>query len=512
MANPLMRYKDSAGVWHDIPFRPTAAVLSVNGKNGIVDLVETDIPDLTTHIDSKLVKPATAGTENQVLANDGAGGTKWVTLGDAGVLSVNGKTGIVVLNAGDLAMLDGTNLNTTVNSKLTTPTGGNLGDMLVKTSTGAEWRTPTDAPVKSVNGRTGDVVLKAMHINMNSGENVENEIVGKITRPTGGISGQVLGINTSGVIAWLDNTGKVTSVNSKVGDVVLNSTDIKMVNNKTLEVEINSKLDTPTSGTKSAGKTIAVKADNTLEWRDDVASVNSKTGDVVLSASDIKTAAAKTIEQELANRIEFSASAVNGAVPTKTGSTYTWQALPVTSVNSKTGGDIVLTANDIKLQSQPMYTVETLLTTCIVKIKNNGTELPIVDRTVNIPAATDTSFGVISSNSAKGTTIDSDGKMGLSTSALEYINGARKEVTAEEYDMEKMYQVGQYVQHKGRYYVCKTSNSTGVFTLANFSETSVSAERNNMLEQLIAALGIKENPRRWDSTHNKILYDFVMDN
>ena len=67
---------------------------------------------------------------------------------DAPVTSVNGKTGAVTLSAADVSAIPST---------LT----GTVGQVLTKTADGQEWK---DAPVTSVNGKTGDVALSATDV------------------------------------------------------------------------------------------------------------------------------------------------------------------------------------------------------------------------------------------------------------------------------------------------------------------------------------------------------------
>ena len=73
------------------------AVDSVNGKTGNVVLNAGDV--------GAIAEPTNEGTSGQVLTTDGNGGRTWTTVsgGESGAVnSVNGKTGVVVLTANDV--------------------------------------------------------------------------------------------------------------------------------------------------------------------------------------------------------------------------------------------------------------------------------------------------------------------------------------------------------------------------------------------------------------------------
>lgn len=100
------------------------------------------------------------------------------------------------------------------------PTGGEAGEVLAKksdTNYDTEWVVPPTAPVTSVNGETGDVVLDASDVNaiesIQAGTNVSIDS----TDPQNPI------INASG------GGGAVDSVNGQTGTVVLDASDIQLV-------------------------------------------------------------------------------------------------------------------------------------------------------------------------------------------------------------------------------------------------------------------------------------------
>ena len=190
----------------------------------------------------------------------------------APVQSVNGKQGVVVLTATDVGAMP---------SSYT-------------------------APVTSVNTKTGDVVLTASDVGALSDQTTIPTKTSDLT-------------NDSGFITSVP----VTSVNTKTGAVTLNASDVgalpstytapvQSVDGKTGAVQIM-----PTGGSTGQvlTKTSSGTAWQTVSGGGAVDSVNGQTGTVVLDASDV------------------------GALP----DTYT---APVTSVNTKTGA-VTLTASDV---------------------------------------------------------------------------------------------------------------------------------------------------------------------
>ena len=86
-----LKYLDpTTGQYVQIPFRPTAQVISVNGYDGIVNLHTSDIIDLTTDLAKKVNEPANEGTAGQVLTTDGAGNRSWTTVGGGGGGTIDG--------------------------------------------------------------------------------------------------------------------------------------------------------------------------------------------------------------------------------------------------------------------------------------------------------------------------------------------------------------------------------------------------------------------------------------
>lgn len=161
----------------------TGAVLSVNGKTGIVVLNSGDVGaipisdvvakgDILVGTGPGTVARLPVGPNDQALFADSATSTglQWATIVEL-VDSVNGKQGIVVLDALDVeAQPIGTisakgDLYVGIANDDTDRLGvGSDGQILAAnsaTSTGLNWIAPPSAPVTSVNGKTGVVLLTA---------------------------------------------------------------------------------------------------------------------------------------------------------------------------------------------------------------------------------------------------------------------------------------------------------------------------------------------------------------
>jgi len=180
---------------------PVGAVDSVNGQTGTVVLDAADVGaqpigtidakgDLYVGTGPDTTARLAVGADGFVLTADSAEmvGAKWAAGGGGGaVTSVNGQTGAVVLGAADVgadvagaaaAAAAASQPIATINAKgdlyagtgndatARQPVGGN-GQVLTADSaqgTGLSWTTPVSAPVSSVNGQTGAVVLTAANV------------------------------------------------------------------------------------------------------------------------------------------------------------------------------------------------------------------------------------------------------------------------------------------------------------------------------------------------------------
>lgn len=187
--------------------------------------------------------------------------------------------------------------------------------------------------VDSVNGKTGVVVLDAEDVGALPDSTTASDL-GAYVKPTGGIPKSDLASAVQTSLGKADTalqSAPVTSVNSKTGSVVLSASDVGAYVKPTGGI--------PKTDLASAVQTSLEKADTALQSAP-VTSVNGKTGAVSLTASDVSALPSSTAipskTSDLTNDSGFltSANAVtsfNG----KTGAvTYT---APVTSVNGQTG-------------------------------------------------------------------------------------------------------------------------------------------------------------------------------
>lgn len=202
----------------------------------------------------------------------------------APVQSVNGYTGAVVLTAADVGALAS-------NTAFVASFNG---------QTGAVTYTP---PVSSVNGKTGGVTLKTSDLQNDSGyitsapvASVDGKTGTVAVLPTGGTTGQVLAkkTGTNYDVEWqtVSGGGAVDSVNGQTGTVVLDASDVGALPDTYVAP---------------------------------VTSVNTKTGAVTLTASDVGALSSSTT-------FVSSFNGSTGAV------TY---SAPVTSVNGSTGAVVI---------------------------------------------------------------------------------------------------------------------------------------------------------------------------
>ena len=167
---------------------------------------------------------------------------------NVGVVSVNGKSGLVTLVPGDI------NAAPAVHSH--------------------------SYPVTSVNGQTGDVVIATTGGGTGAGVSSVNEKVGDVTI-TGDTKGIATVVTNGNEVSVFVPQFPVTTVNGQTGDVVLpvgGASGVMSVNAMTGEVVL------------AANDIGAAPVDHTHGYP--VTSINTKTGDVVLTAADIGAAAA----------------------------------------------------------------------------------------------------------------------------------------------------------------------------------------------------------------------------
>ena len=209
--------------------------------------------------------------------------------GTGAVDSVNGKTGVVVLDADDVGALPDTTTASDLGAYVKPVSGIPKTDLAsgVQTSLNKADTALQTAPVTSVNSKTGAVTLNAAD-------------VGAYEKPSGGIPKNDL---SSAVQTSLDKadtalqTAPVTSVNSKTGAVSLNASDVNALPDSTTFVS----------------------------------TVNGQSGDVIVNVP--------TKTSDLTNDSGFLTSAVTTFNGQSGAVTYT---APVTSVDGKTGAVTVM--------------------------------------------------------------------------------------------------------------------------------------------------------------------------
>ena len=168
------------------------AVASVNGKTGVVVLDasdvgalpdSTEIPTKTSDLtnDSGFVNASGAAAAAPVQSVNGQTGDVIIS-GSGAVDSVNGKTGVVVLDASDVGALPDSTEIPTKTSDLTNDSG------FVNASGAA-----AAAPVQSVNGQTGNVVISGSLPTVTTADN------GKLLQVVNGVWSAATIPNANGV-------------------------------------------------------------------------------------------------------------------------------------------------------------------------------------------------------------------------------------------------------------------------------------------------------------------------
>ena len=416
------------GTYKTISSGPVS-VTSVNGETGTVVIDAGDIGETATrlwltptertnitnnatnshtHSNKTLLDSLTSsGLQTQFLAGDGTYRTPGYP-----VTSVNGATGVIVLDAGDIGEITGrrwltdierTNItnNTTERHShsnktlLDNLTDGGAGDLFLSNDGTYKTAGAATAPVATVNGQTGTVILTADHINESTTRlwltpTERTAITTNTTdRHTHANSTLLDSLTSSGSqLQFLAGDGTyrtpqypVTTVNGSTGTVILNAGDINEVTNRnwltdTERSAINQNttdrhthsnktlLDTLTSG--GAGDQFLAN-DGTYKTVGQasapVDSVNGATGAVVLDAGDINEVTNRNwltdtersaINQNTSDRHSHSNKTLLDLL-TDSGSasqflaangTYRTPNYPVTSVNGTTGV-VTLTAANI---------------------------------------------------------------------------------------------------------------------------------------------------------------------
>lgn len=268
--------------------------LAANGSN----FVALRAPD-SVSADITFTLPGTDGTAGQCLITNGSGVWSWASFPADSVTSVNGKTGVVVLNSDDVA--EGlnnkyfTDLRARAAAVINSTTGSET-DQAASVSAMKAY-VAAAAPVLSVNGKTGTVSLNSMDIS-ESGTNLyfsdeRAQTAAVVNSTTGSQTTQAPSV--AAIKAYIASSSPVLSVNGFTGAVSLSTTNIPEGTNKyfTDALARSAAVLNNTSGvqTDQAASIYAMKA--YIAASSPVLSVNGYTGAVSLTASDVG-AVAKT--------------------------------------------------------------------------------------------------------------------------------------------------------------------------------------------------------------------------
>ena len=207
---------------NDAGYISSVPVTSVNSKTGAVVISASDVgayvkpsggipkSDLASAVQASLSKADSALQTAPVTSVNTKTGAVTLTASDVGALpstytapvtSVDGKTGAVQIM----------------------PTGGTTGQVLTKTASGTAWQTPqAGGAVDSVNGQTGVVVLDAEDVGALPDDTTIPTKTSDLTNDSGFLSTAVTSFNGStGAVTY---TAPVTSVNGQTGAVTTPNT------------------------------------------------------------------------------------------------------------------------------------------------------------------------------------------------------------------------------------------------------------------------------------------------
>lgn len=289
----------------------------------------------------------------------------------APVTSVNSKTGAVQLNASDVGALPNTTVIPSKTSQLDNDSGF-ITDIPIASATqlggvkvGAGLSVTANGVLSATGGGTADAVEW-------------NNVLDKPTTIAGyGITDAKI---ENGTITLGNQTitpltsAPVTSVNSKTGAVVLGASDVGAISTSNISQTLG------TSTTKVPSEKAVSDALSSAGFGDMLKSTYDPTGSVATAGGipDYVEANGGKIDTIKVNGTAqvISDKTVNITVPTKTSdltndSGYL-TSVPVTSVNSKTG-DVVLTANDVG--ALPADTVIPTVNNATLTIRRNSVDI-----------------------------------------------------------------------------------------------------------------------------------------
>jgi hypothetical protein len=397
---------------------------TVNGKSGNVVLTATDLSVYTrTEIDGKLDanilfnnvsllgNPTTATAELGTIST-GLATTEFVANALAaapiGTRSVNGKTGNVVLTATELGVYSRTevdaklDVNTLFNnisllgiSVAPTAPLGTVTTQIATTEFVADALNAAPIGVRSVNGKTGNVTLTSTELGVYSRTEIDSKLdintlfnnitlLGVSAAPTAALGTVTTQIATTEFVANALNAAPigVRSVNGKTGNVTLTSTELGVYS----RTEVDAKLD-PNSlfnNVSLLGISVAPTAPlgtvttqlATTEFVADALnaapigtrSVNGKTGNVVLTATELGVYSRTEVDAKVDPNVLFNNTELTGTpiAPTAEQGNATDQIATtsfistalsnfpakVYSINGKVGA-VTIQANELNVYTKP---------------------------------------------------------------------------------------------------------------------------------------------------------------
>ena len=310
--------------------------------------------------------------------------------GESGVSSVNGKTGNVILNANDVGALPNTTAIPTKTSELDNDSGfidssaldgyAKTTDIPTKTSqltNNSGFITANDVPVKSVDGSIGAVVTNAVKTTSQSLTNEQKaQARTNIGAGTSSFDGDYESLSNKPTIPTQtsqleNNSGFITasdipvkSVNSKTGNVVLTADDVGALPDTTVIPTVNdATLDVQRNGVSVGTFTANASTDKTINI-----TVPTKASDVgAVSISDVTTTLGTSTTKVPSEKAVSDALSAAGA-----GDMLKATYDPDGSVASSGGIPAYVEANGGKIDT----------------IKVNGATQPIVNKEVDIAAVT----------------------------------------------------------------------------------------------------------------------------
>jgi hypothetical protein len=241
-SNPA-QFVDAAGA------SDAAPVQSVSGRVGDVILTKDDVGLEEVDNTSDLDKPVSTATQSALdLKYDASNPAGFITLAQAqssAVASVNGRIGEVILDKTDVG-LDEVDNTSDLDKPVSTATQSAL-DLKYDASNPLSFVDATGAsdaaPVQSVSGRIGDITLTKQDVGLTNVDNTSD-----LDKPISALTQSALDLkydasNPAGYITLAQvQEGAVASVNGKTGTVVLDKTDIGLEN-----VDNTTDLDKPIS-------------------------------------------------------------------------------------------------------------------------------------------------------------------------------------------------------------------------------------------------------------------------